>query len=398
MKNKYFVLIYLTLCLIGCMPSEAVTTATPVFTAITTPQPSPSISGGAIETAVLSTATPITTPTFTPTTLATNVPQIEPSPTITTQPTATATPALVSDFFECLIFSSPSDFGILFIVKDNEPLSLSKYEAGQLTGDKWFGFASKDETVYTVRNRQLAALSESGQTEISFTRIPQYVYGIVDDWLILSSFPLDWTVQQEIGNVTAISLVTSETIIIGDDRPYVSPIVAPDNSELIYWANGEALSWRGEGQIEQRPFPQFRSGVISPNGEFVALLLSGEIQIYNLQTNQLLYQEAFANCPGDGFCFPVWHPNNQQVAYGVYIPEQVPPFAVRLISLDESTVQQFDGVDFPAFSPDGEWMAVYKNVRNKPETVVINLKTREILNTPFSGIPVSWVDSPCLDS
>lgn len=87
----------------------------------------------------------------------------------------------------------------------------------------------------------------------------------------------------------------------------------------------------------------------------------------------------------------------QGVAYGVYIEEQVPPFALRLISLD-GTIQQFNGVGFPAFSPDGEWMAVYRNVRNNPETVVINLETGEILKTPFSGIPINWADSQSLNS
>jgi hypothetical protein len=324
--------------------------------------------------------------------LATTELQTATPPILQTQPTATATPSLEVGLLDGLVLSSALDFGAVSIIKDNAPLSLTKYEAGLLTNGKWFGYAAIDEKVYTVQGGEIIEFSPTGQTQIPFERIPQHIFGIVNDWLILSSFPLDWTVQQEVGNLTAVSLATFETIIISDDRPYVIPIVAPDGSEVIYRENDAILSWRGEGQIEKRQFPQFRSGAISPNGEFVALLPSGEIKIYDLQTNQLVYQEAFANCPGDGFCFPVWHPNNLQVAYGVYIAEQVPPFALRLISLDY-TAQQFDGAGFPAFSPDGEWMAVYRNVRNKPETAVINLETGEILNTPFSGIPINWTDS-----
>jgi hypothetical protein len=299
---------------------------------------------------------------------------------------------------EGLIVSSPRDFELLSLIKDNEPLILTTFEGGQLTGGKWSGYATKDDKVYTIQNGKIIELSATGQTEIPFARIPQTIFGIVNDWLLLSSFPLDWTVQQEMGNLTAVSLSTFETILISDERPYVSPIVAPDGSQVIYWENGAALSWRGEeGQTEERPFPQFRSGAISPNGEFVAMLMSGEMHIYNLQTNQLVYQEAFGNCPGDGFCFPVWHPDGHQVAYGVYIAGQDPPFALRLISLD-GTVQQFDGVGFPAFSPDGEWMAVYRIVGSRPETAVVHLQTGEILNTPFSGIPINWTDSQEIDS
>lgn len=371
----------------GCVPSEAISTPTLVSTANVTRQQT-----STTETAVLPTITPTVTSILKPTELATAVLQTTTPPILPTQPTATTTPNLAADLLEGLILSSPFDFEVLYMIKDNEPLSLTKYEAGQLTNGKWFGYATIDEKVYTVQNGQIIEFSATGQTQIPFERIPQWIYGIVNDWLILSSFPLDWTVQQEVGNLTAVSLSALETIIISDDRPYISPIVAPDGSKVIYWGNEAALSWRGEGQIEVRPFRQFRSGAISLNGEFVALLLSGEIHIYNLQTNQLVYQEAFANCPGDGFCFPVWHPNNHQVAYGAYIAEQVPPFALRLISL-EGTVRQFDGVGFPAFSPDGEWMAVYRNVGNKPEAVVVHLETGEILNTPFSGIPINWTDS-----
>ena len=45
-----------------------------------------------------------------------------------------------------------------------------------------------------------------------------------------------------------------ETIIISDERPFVTPIVAPDGSEVIYRENDAVLSWRGEGQIEKRSF------------------------------------------------------------------------------------------------------------------------------------------------
>lgn len=389
--NKYSVFICLLLCLIGCVPSEVVSTPTAVSTTIATHQQT-SIPTVATETATLSTITPTVTSTLKPTELATTELQTATPPILQTQPTATATPSLEVGLLDGLVLSSALDFGAVSIIKDNAPLSLTKYEAGLLTNGKWFGYAAIDEKVYTVQGGEIIEFSPTGQTQIPFERIPQHIFGIVNDWLILSSFPLDWTVQQEVGNLTAVSLATFETIIISDDRPYVIPIVAPDGSEVIYRENDAILSWRGEGQIEKRQFPQFRSGAISPNGEFVALLPSGEIKIYDLQTNQLVYQEAFANCPGDGFCFPVWHPNNLQVAYGVYIAEQVPPFALRLISLDD-TAQQFDGAGFPAFSPDGEWMAVYRNVRNKPETAVINLETGEILNTPFSGIPINWTDS-----
>jgi hypothetical protein len=391
MMNKYSVFICLLLCLIGCVPSEVVSTPTAVSTTIATHQQT-SIPTVATETATLSTITPTVTSTLKPTELATTELQTATPPILQTQPTATATPSLEVGLLDGLVLSSALDFGAVSIIKDNAPLSLTKYEAGLLTNGKWFGYAAIDEKVYTVQGGEIIEFSPTGQTQIPFERIPQHIFGIVNDWLILSSFPLDWTVQQEVGNLTAVSLATFETIIISDDRPYVIPIVAPDGSEVIYRENDAILSWRGEGQIEKRQFPQFRSGAISPNGEFVALLPSGEIKIYDLQTNQLVYQEAFANCPGDGFCFPVWHPNNLQVAYGVYIAEQVPPFALRLISLDD-TAQQFDGAGFPAFSPDGEWMAVYRNVRNKPETAVINLETGEILNTPFSGIPINWTDS-----
>jgi hypothetical protein len=387
MMNKYSVFICLLLCLIGCAPSEVASTPTAVSTTIATRQQM-SIPTVATETATL----PTVTSTLKPTELATAVLQTITPPILPTQPPATATPNLEADLLEGLILSSPRDFEVVSMIKDNVALSLTKYEAGRLTRGKWFGYATIDEKVYTVQNGQIIELSASGQTQIPFERIPQWIYGMVNDWLILSSFPLDWTVQQEVGNLTAVSLSTYETIIISDERPFVTPIVALDGSEVIYRENDAVLSWRGEGQIEKRPFPQFRSGAISPNGEFVAMLMSGEVQIHNLQTNKLVYQEAFANCPGDGFCFPVWHPNNLQVAYGVYIAEQTPPFALRLISLD-GTVQQFDGVGHPAFSPDGEWMAVYRNVRNKPETAVINLEAGEILNTPFSGIPIYWTDS-----
>lgn len=391
MMNKHSVFICLVLCLIGCAPSEGVSSPTAVSTTIATHQQM-SIPIVATETATLPTITPTVTSTLKPTELATAELQTTTPPILPTQPTATATPNLQTNLLEGLILSSPRDFEVVSMIKDNASVSLTKYEAGRLTRGKWFGYATIDEKVYTVQNGQIIELSASGQTQIPFERIPQWIYGIVNDWLILSSFPLDWTVQQEVGNLTAVSLSTYETIIISDERPFVTPIVAPDGSEVIYRANDAVLSWRGEEQIEKRPFPQFRSGAISPNGEFVAMLMSGEVHIHNLQTNKLVYQEAFANCPGDGFCFPVWHPNNLQVAYGVYIAEQTPPFALRLISLD-GTVQQFDGVGYPAFSPDGEWMAVYRNVRNKPETAVINLETGEILNTPFSGIPIYWTDS-----
>lgn len=387
MMNKYFVFICLILCLIGCAPSEGTSTPTAVSTVIATHQQM-SIPTVATETARLSTITP----TLKPTELATAELQTATPPILPTQPTATATPSLEVGLLNGLVLSSALDFGVVSIIKDDVPLSLTRYEAGLLTNGKRFGYAALDEKVYTVQGGEIIEFSPTGQTQIPFERIPQHIFGIVNDWLILSSFPLDWTIQQEVGNLTAVSLATFETIIISDDRPYGIPIVAPDSSEVIYRENEEVSSWRGEGQVEKRPFPQFRSGAISPNGEFVALLLSGEIHIYNLQTNQLVYQEAFANCPGDGFCFPVWHPNNLQVAYGAYIAEQVPPFAVRLVSLND-TAQQFDGAGFPAFSPDGQWMAVYRNVRNKPETAVINLETGEILNTPFSGIPINWTDS-----
>lgn len=382
------------LCFIGCARSETFSKPTAVSTPLATSQQTP-VSIVATETAVLSTPTAIAT--LRPTEMATALMETTISPTLEIQPTATVTPSLEVGLLDGLILSSPRDFEVVSIIKDNASLQLSKYEAGLTTGGNWFGYATIDDKVYTVQNEQIIEFSASGQSQIPFERIPQYIYGIVNDWLILSSFPLDWTVRQEVGNLTAVSLSTFETLIISNDRPYGIPIVALDGSEVIYRENEEVLSWRGEGQIEKRPFPQFRSGAVSSNGEFVALLMSGEIYFYNLQTNQLVYQEAFANCPGDGFCFPVWHPNNLQVAYGVYIAEQVPPFALRLISLD-GTVQQFDGVGFPAFSPDGEWMAVYRNVRNNPETAVINLETGEILNTPFSGIPIYWIDSQNLDS
>jgi hypothetical protein len=391
MTNKHFVFIGLMLCLIGCVAGEEISIPRLLATATATRQqtPTPLV---ATETAVLPTVT--STATIRPTELATAVWPTD-SPTATpTQPTATSTPSWEADFFEGLILASPYDFEALSIIKDNAPLPLTRYESGQLLPNgKWLGYATKDEKVYyTIRNGRIIEFSATGQTQLSFDeRIPQTIFGIVNDWLILSSFPLDWTVQQEMGNLTAVSLSTFETIIISDERPYITPIVAPDGSEVIYWENDTALSWRGEGQIEKRPFPQFRSGAISQNGEFVAMLLSGEIHIYNLQTNQLVYQESFANCPGDGFCFPVWHPNNRQVAYGVYIPEH-PPSALRLISLD-GPAQQFDGANFPAFSPDGEWMAVYRNVSNEPETAVIHLTTGEILDTPFSGIPIHWTDT-----
>ena len=391
--NKYVVFICLMLYLVGCVPSEVISTPTAVSIAIETRQQT-SIPTVTAETAVLPTT--IFTVTSIPTELATTVLPTETPTVIPTQPGATATPNLEANLFEGLILSSPLDYGVLSMIKENAPQLLTKYEAGRLADGKWFGYATKDEKVYRVQNGQIIEFSATGQTQIPFERIPQSIFGIVNDWLVLSSFPLGWTVQQEMGNVTAVSLSTFETIVISDDRPYVTPIVAPDGSEVIYWENDAAFSWRGEGQIEKRPFPQFQSGAISLNGEFVAILMSGEIHIYNLQTDQLVYQEAFANCPGDGFCFPVWHPNNRQVAYGVYIPEQTPPFALRLISLD-GTVQQFDRVGFPAFSPDGERMAVYRIVNNQPEVAVIFLKTGEILNTPFSGTPINWTNSQRLE-
>lgn len=367
--NRYFELSFLMLCLVGCAPGEVVSIPTAVFTA-TAIHPLPSATAAATETAVSQTVTPSMSPT---------------------QPTANATPEWEADFFDGLILGSPRNFEAVSIIKDNAPASLTKYETGLLTHGQWPGYATIDEKVYTVQNGQIIEYSATGQTEIPFERIPQSIFGVVNDWLILSSFPLDWTVQQEVGNLTAVSLTTFETILIHDERPYVTPIVAPDGSKVIYWGDNATFSWRGEGQSEPRPFPLFRSGAISPNGEYVALLLSGEIHIYNLQTDQLVYQEAFANCPGDGFCFPVWHPGNLQVAYGVYITELTPPDALRLISLD-GAVQQFDGAAFPAFSPDGEWMAVYRIVHNRPVTAVVNLETGEILNTPFSGIPINWID------
>ncbi|HRQ42171.1 MAG TPA: hypothetical protein PLD25_29985 [Chloroflexota bacterium] len=395
MMNKHVVFICFMLCLMGCATSESEGIFTP--TAVAAP-PQTSIPTVATETAVSPTTIPTTPPTITPTALATATLSPNPPTVIPTRPTVTTAPHIEADLLEGLILSSPRDFEVVSIIKDHESMALAKYEAAQLTNGKWFGYATKDEKVYTVQNGQIIEMSATGQTEIPFARIPQTVFGIVNDWLLLSSFSLDWTVQQEVGNLTAVSLSTFETILISDERPYVTPIVAPDGSQVIYWENGETVSWRGpKMEVEKRPFPLFRSGAISPDGEYVAMLLSGEMHIYNLQTNQLVYQEAFANCPGDGFCFPVWHPDSHQVAYGVYIAEQVPPFALRLISL-AGTVQQFEGVGFPAFSPDGEWMAVYRNVENRPETAVVHLKTGEILNTPFSGIPINWSDSQGVDS
>lgn len=335
-----------------------------------------------------STLEPIHSATSQPTASPTQLPTVPPTSQPTSSPTATTipTPSPLDGLIFAESFEAPA-----YIVEYGLAQPLTKYELANAIGANGYEFATNDNRVYIAQGENLFIQTSTERTIIELERIVQNVYGIVGEWLMISSFPPDWTVRQEVGELTAVSLATFEIRVISEDRPYVLPIVAPDGSQLIYWANGEAFSWMADGSVEKRPFPHFRSGAISADGQHITLLMIGEIRIYNLVTNELVAMSKESNCPGDGFCFPVWHPDNIHVAYNVYIPENTPPFALQLLSID-GTFQQFDEVGFPAFSPDGQLMAVYQNDNNHPETAVIQLDSGEKTITSFHGIPLYWDD------
>lgn len=293
--------------------------------------------------------------------------------------------------FDGLIFNELTDFSQRSIVQNGEPQRLTQYETAQLLPTLGYEYAVVNDAVFVAHGGNLLRLTLAGQKRIELERQVENVYGVVGESVMISSLPSDAEVNQSLGQLTAVSPTSFEMTVISGERGATFPIVAPDGSQIIFWENDAAYAYLADGSVEKRPYSFFRSGAISPDGQSVVLLRSGVVNIYSLVTNELLFTDSVRNSPGDGYFFPTWNPNSHQVAYFAYLPEQEPPVATRLASLD-GTVQQFDLLFEVAFSPDGTQLAAYQNDGSNPQLVLIDLVTGEKTAASFVGYPLGWVE------
>lgn len=315
-------------------------------------------------------------------------PEATPRPTETPRPQQTSNDAQANG----LIMRDARHDGRWTVVREGKAQRLTEYERARLLGFDGYSSAVFGETVYVVDKGDILRLTSATETTpIATERIEHQIFGIVEGWLMVSSFNRGEIYGQEIGSLTAVSLDGSAYEVIREERPFQLPVVAPDQSRIIFNENDVAKAWYPNGTVDPLPFGRFRNGGISPNSQYIALDRGRQLDVYELSTNQLLASSQHEVMGGDGFSFPAWHPNSTQVAFEIAIPEQNPPFAVRILSLD-GTVLDITTASYPAFSPDGEWLAIYQNIRNQPETVLVHLPTQQRYTTSFAGLPIAWVE------
>lgn len=252
-----------------------------------------------------------------------------------------------------------------------------------------FNYALHDGAIYTIRNKNVAAITDETTTSIPTAQDELFVYGFVGDWLLVGFVPQGETPSQTMGELGAIRADGTDFTPITEQRAYTIPIIAPDHSYAVYVNGSNAGAWYADGTSEPLPYGDFRSGAFSPNGNHLALLRDGRLDVYEVATQQLVVSDGNVMMGGDGFMFPAWHPNGRQVAVTTYVAGRERPFATRLLTLDGTVIDIEDG-SFPVFSPDGMLVALYQNI-NRPKTILVNLISGQCFAAPLVGVPFAWV-------
>ena len=333
---------------------------------------------------------------------------ITPSPVITKSPIPTAIPTATSTNNETqqllphfhqlngLIYDNSRGSIDKQIFQNGTSKALTQYEAGLLTGSDGLTYATKQESVFIIKNDDIVKLTAAGEIEFPTRRKEQYIFGILGDWLIFSSFDPDTLYDQSLGSLTAMSLDGTYYQVISEQNLYYRPAISPDGSQLIYVVNDgtedKVFAWQANGQTKQLPIPPFFSAAISPDGAYIALSQITQVDIYDLATYSLVVSDKFEVMGKDSVDLPVWSPNSQQLAINSAIPENDQPFAIRLISIN-SAVQDIPTAYNPVFSPDGQWMAVYNLIQNNQQQIeIIHLATNIRFSTEIEGEPFNWIE------
>lgn len=334
----------------------------------------------------------ISTPTLQPTITPTITLTPSPTSTATTAVTPTATPPMIArERAAGLVMAY--NYESWRLVTADSIVSINAVETARLLGGGLFNYAVRDGVVYTVRGKDVVAIDGDETVAIPTLRDETSIFGFVGEWLLIGYLEHDEPPSQTLGTLGAMSLGGAEFVQITQERPYSIPIIAPDGSYAVYFDGSESRAWYADGTSQPLPFGAFKSGAFSPDGSHIALL-TGSLDIYDTATQQLVVSSQNPMMGLDGFTFPVWSGNGRWVAFDTYIAEKEPPVGTRLLSLDGTIidVDEYGFVGFPAFSPDGTLLALYQNLNNKPNTLIIDLTTGEQFDTPFIGLPIGWIE------
>lgn len=349
-------------------------------------------------TAVPPTATHVTlaiTPTATPQGEITAVftPTASPTPTPAASPTPTPAPQLPLIEREQVVGLVLADVRADYswrLLTTEENQTLNAVATARLLGGI-FNYALHHGAVYTVRNNDVVAITDKATTVIPTTQDERFVYGFVGNWLLVGFVPQGEAPSQTMGELGAIQADGTDFTLMTAQRAYTIPIIAPDHSSAVYVDGNTARAWYADGTSEPLPYGDFRSGAFSPNGNHLALLRDGRLDVYEVATQQLVVSDGNVMMGGDGFMFPAWHPNGRQIAFTTYMPDKKRPFATRLLTLD-GTIMNIEDGSFPVFSPDGMLVALYQNI-NRPKTILVNLISGQRFASPLVGVPFAWVEN-----
>ena len=322
-------------------------------------------------------------PTFTPNPTATPTKTATPASTQTALPTETLQPTVTLPDTQGLILSSIRAERGWFVVKDDVSVALSQDEAIAL-GLREYGFMAHAGVGYSIKDGDVYKQIGDEVQQIESERVESDLFGVVGDWLLVSSHVEGDILGLLLGELTAIALDGSDYQIIDETPLYWRPIIAPDGSRVFYNTDEDegTFVWYPDGRKERVDFGRFRSGSFSPDSSQIAFVYQDEVRIYGVDSAELITSTPFEPV-GDWVELPVWHPNGQSIVITATANR-----GIRLLSLD-GTISDFAG-SYPAFSPDGHWLAVYRWAQDHAGVTLINLESEQQFVMPIEGIPVVW--------
>ena len=374
MQRYWSWLIGLSLFIVGCAPPPVNVAVRPTLTKM----PPATVAIERLTSEPMATAV---SPTSTPTLL----------PTLTPTPTSTLTPRLPlieQEQLVGLVLADASGQQSWQLLTTEGVERLGAVMMARLLGGI-LDYAVHEQVVYTAGNKDVIALTDDKTVSIPTLYDEKFVYGFVGDWLLVGFVEPDEEPSQTMGALAAMTVDGTDFRPITEERAYTIPIIAPDNSMVVYVDGDEARAWYADDSSQSLPYGDFRSGAFSPDGSYLALLRWGELDVYDVDTQQLVVSSSNVMMGGDGFMFPTWHPDGHQVAFTTYIPENERPFGTRLLSLD-GTVLNIPIGSFPVFHPDGHLLALYQNITG-PQTIFVDLASGQWFESSFSGVPFAWL-------
>jgi hypothetical protein len=248
--------------------------------------------------------------------------------------------------------------------------------------------------------RPVIAAQQGGGGKETFFDDDRYeatrIYGVVGEWLIVSVVPKEPPPGQAMGDLAALSLDGSQIEFIGRDTVF-TPIVAPDQSFVIFHEGGETKRWRPQSPIEKLSLPEYWFGQFSPDGRYLALVeQNNTLTVYDFHNATLVATDQVG-----GYLDPfsasslIWNRTSHVLAY-VSFREEVDAWILRTVAVD-GEIKDYENFFNPAFSADGLQMAVRLG-GEEPKNLIFNLQTGEA--TPiqvhpgqFSAAdPVFWLD------